>query len=54
MPPPSPPRSQAMIRARMLRENCKYIPEQSFLMRRHFFNNDDSGEWVGQVMSGQV
>lgn len=35
--------SQAMIRARMLRENCKYIPEQSFLMRRHFFNNDDSG-----------
>ncbi|XP_071543241.1 ER membrane protein complex subunit 3 [Panulirus ornatus] len=35
--------SQAMIRARMLRENGKYIPEQSFLMRRHFFNNDESG-----------
>lgn len=32
-----------MIRARMLRENGKYIPEQSFLMRRHFFNNDESG-----------
>ncbi|XP_042209937.1 ER membrane protein complex subunit 3-like isoform X2 [Homarus americanus] len=35
--------SQAMIRSRMLRENGKYIPEQSFLMRRHFFNNDESG-----------
>ncbi|KAK8721096.1 hypothetical protein OTU49_012952, partial [Cherax quadricarinatus] len=35
--------SQAMIRARMVRENGKYIPEQAFLMRRHFFNNDESG-----------
>merc|ERR1719481_2379953 len=35
--------SQAMIRARMLRENGKYLPKQSFLMRRHFFNNDESG-----------
>ncbi|ROT71055.1 ER membrane protein complex subunit 3 [Penaeus vannamei] len=35
--------SQAMIRARMLRENGKYLPKQSFLMRRHFFNNEESG-----------
>merc|ERR1711942_498649 len=32
-----------MIRARMLRENGKYLPKQSFLMRRHFFNNEESG-----------
>merc|ERR1739838_207997 len=35
--------SQAMIRARMLRENGKFLPKQSFLMRRHFFNNEESG-----------
>jgi len=35
--------SQALIRARLLRENGKYIPKQSFLMRRHFFNNDENG-----------
>ena len=35
--------SQVMIRARFLRENGKYIPKQSFLMRRHFFNNEDTG-----------
>ncbi|CAL4239692.1 unnamed protein product, partial [Meganyctiphanes norvegica] len=34
---------QAMIRARMLRENGKFLPKQSFLMRRHFFNNEESG-----------
>ncbi|KAH9415101.1 ER membrane complex subunit 3 [Dermatophagoides pteronyssinus] len=35
--------SQAMIRSRLLRENGKYIPKQSFLMRKHFFNNEDNG-----------
>lgn len=35
--------SQAMIRSRMLRENGKYLPKQSFQMRRHFFNNEESG-----------
>ncbi|XP_026499041.1 ER membrane protein complex subunit 3 [Vanessa tameamea] len=35
--------SQVMIRARLLRENGKYLPRQSFAMRRHWFNNEDTG-----------
>jgi hypothetical protein len=35
--------SQAMIRSRLLRENGKYLPKQSFLMRRQYFNNEESG-----------
>ncbi|CAG9584890.1 unnamed protein product [Danaus chrysippus] len=35
--------SQVMIRARLLRENGKYLPRQSFNMRRHWFNNEDTG-----------
>lgn len=35
--------SQAMMRSRLLRENGKYLPKQSFLMRRHFFNDEESG-----------
>ncbi len=35
--------SQAMIRSRLLRENGKYLPKHSFLMRRQFFNNEESG-----------
>jgi hypothetical protein len=35
--------SQALIRARVLRENGKYIPKQSFLMRKNYFNDEDSG-----------
>jgi len=35
--------SQALIRARLLRENGKYLPKNSYLMRRHFFNNPDNG-----------
>merc|ERR1719158_2521840 len=35
--------SQAMIRSRMLRENGKYLPKSSFLMRRHFFHNEETG-----------
>lgn len=27
----------------MLRENAKYIPKASFLMRRQFFNNQETG-----------
>jgi len=40
--------SQAMIRARALRENGKYLPEQSFLMRRHFFNDEETGYFKTQ------
>ncbi|XP_065165718.1 ER membrane protein complex subunit 3 [Atheta coriaria] len=35
--------SQVILRARMLRENAKYIPKASFLMRRQFFNNQETG-----------
>nr|CAG4645028.1 EOG090X0B72 [Leptodora kindtii] len=35
--------SQVLVRARLLRENGKYLPKQSFLMRRHFFNNEETG-----------
>ncbi|KAL7891516.1 hypothetical protein AOLI_G00009920 [Acnodon oligacanthus] len=35
--------SQVLIRSRILRENGKYIPKQSFLMRKFYFNNQDDG-----------
>lgn len=40
--------SQAMIRARLLRENGKYLTPQSFAMRRHFFNNEETGYFKTQ------
>jgi len=46
--------SQAMIRARVLRENGKYLPEQSFLMRRAFFNDEDTGYFKTQKRSAPV
>lgn len=41
--------SQAMIRARLLRENGKYLTAQSFAMRRHFFNNAETGYFKTQT-----
>ncbi|CAI9552630.1 unnamed protein product, partial [Staurois parvus] len=35
--------SQVLIRSRVLRENGKYIPKQSFLMRKFYFNNAEDG-----------
>merc|ERR1712226_817492 len=35
--------SQILLRSRSLRENAKYLPKSSFLMRRHYFNNDETG-----------
>ena len=35
--------SQALMRSRLLRENGKFIPKQGFLMRRHFFNQEETG-----------
>uniref|UniRef100_A0A4W3JYF2 ER membrane protein complex subunit 3 n=1 Tax=Callorhinchus milii TaxID=7868 RepID=A0A4W3JYF2_CALMI len=35
--------SQVLIRSRILRENGKYIPRQSFLTRKYYFNNPDDG-----------
>ncbi|KAA0201472.1 hypothetical protein HAZT_HAZT006877 [Hyalella azteca] len=35
--------SQVLLRSRMLRENGKYLPKQSFYARRDFFNNEETG-----------
>ena len=35
--------SQTLLRSRALRENAKYLPKSSFLIRRHYFNNDETG-----------
>lgn len=40
--------SQAMIRARLLRENGKYLTAQSFAMRRQYFNNEETGYFKTQ------
>ncbi|KAK2898133.1 hypothetical protein Q8A73_014513 [Channa argus] len=35
--------SQVLLRSRILRENGKYIPRQSFAMRKQYFNNAETG-----------
>jgi len=35
--------SHALIRSRMLRENGRFIPKHSFLMRKNFFNDEENG-----------
>ncbi|XP_053551919.1 ER membrane protein complex subunit 3 [Bombina bombina] len=35
--------SQVLIRSRILRENGKYIPRQAFLMRKSYFNEEETG-----------
>lgn len=35
--------SQILIRSRVLRENGRYIPKQSFVMRKHYFNDAETG-----------
>ncbi|XP_065356913.1 ER membrane protein complex subunit 3 [Calliphora vicina] len=40
--------SQAMIRARLLRENGKYLTAHSFAMRKNFFNNEETGYFKTQ------
>ena len=36
--------SQLLIRARVLRENGRYLPKQSFLMRKHYLNHEETGQ----------
>uniref|UniRef100_A0A5F9D5R9 Uncharacterized protein n=1 Tax=Oryctolagus cuniculus TaxID=9986 RepID=A0A5F9D5R9_RABIT len=38
-----PASSQVLIRSRVLRENGKYIPKQSFLTWKYYFNNPEDG-----------
>ncbi|XP_018800879.1 PREDICTED: ER membrane protein complex subunit 3 [Bactrocera latifrons] len=40
--------SQAMIRARLLRENGKYLTPHSFAMRKNFFNHEETGYFKTQ------
>ncbi|XP_017481902.1 PREDICTED: ER membrane protein complex subunit 3 [Rhagoletis zephyria] len=40
--------SQAMIRARLLRENGKYLTAHSFAMRKNFFNHEETGYFKTQ------
>ncbi|CAL9706472.1 unnamed protein product [Knipowitschia caucasica] len=35
--------SQVLLRSRILRENGKYLPQHSFMMRKHYFNNSETG-----------
>lgn len=37
-----------MIRARLLRENGKFLSPQSFAMRKNFFNNEETGYFKTQ------
>jgi len=35
--------SHALIRSRLLRENGRFIPKHSFMMRKNFFNDEETG-----------
>lgn len=35
--------SQLILRSRLLRENSKYIPRSSFVVRRYAFNKEEDG-----------
>lgn len=35
--------SQALIRSRLLRENGRFIPKEAFLMRKHYFSDENNG-----------
>ncbi|XP_053359337.1 ER membrane protein complex subunit 3-like [Clarias gariepinus] len=35
--------SQVLMRSRVLRENGRFLPKQSFAMRKHYFNNAETG-----------
>lgn len=40
--------SQALIRSRLLRENGRFIPKESFQMRKNYFCNEETGFFVKQ------
>lgn len=40
--------SQALIRSKLLRENGRFIPKESFQMRKNYFCNEESGFFVVQ------
>ncbi|EDO34691.1 predicted protein [Nematostella vectensis] len=46
--------SQALMRSRCLRENGKFICQESFELRRHFFNDEKEGYFKKTDRKGQV
>ncbi|XP_072027086.1 ER membrane protein complex subunit 3-like isoform X2 [Amphiura filiformis] len=44
--------TQALLRSRYLRENGRYIPRQAFNMRKHYFNDEESGFFKTQKREG--
>jgi len=46
--------SHALIRCRFLRENGKYIPKQSFLIRKSFFNHEERGFFKTEKREAQA
>jgi len=46
--------SHALIRSRLLRENGKYIPKQSYLVRKSFFNNEERGFFKTEKREAQA
>lgn len=45
--------SQALLRSRFLRENGKFLPKESFLMRKNFFINEETGLLVQERPANQ-
>lgn len=46
--------SQALLRSRLIREHGKYIPRESFLMRKNYFVNEETGFFVKQKRQPNV
>lgn len=46
--------SQVLLRSRLLRENGKYLPKESFLMRKSYFCNEENGYFVKQKRTPNV
>ncbi|CAF0929590.1 unnamed protein product [Brachionus calyciflorus] len=46
--------SQALLRSRLVRENGKYIPKESFMMRKNYFTNEETGFFVKQKRQNTV
>lgn len=46
--------SHALLRSRLLRENGKYIPTRAFKMRKHFFNDKETGFFRNQRRENSV
>lgn len=46
--------SQVLLRSRILRENGRYIPKESFLMRKYYFVDENTGFFIKQKRQANV